>query len=75
MGLARAGVLMVKGNGVLHGVADQIVLEVVLVIPRNDLLVDRLGEISLVLLLSAQVFLLLRVGVLKGEDALVLDEL
>lgn len=66
---------MVKGNGVLHGVADQIVLEVVLVIPRNDLLVDRLGEISLVLLLSAQVFLLLRVGVLKGEDALVLDEL
>lgn len=33
MRLPRPGVLVVEGNGFLHGVADQVVLEVVLVIP------------------------------------------
>ena len=50
-------------------------LKVVLIVTRNHLLVYGLREVSLVFLFPPQFLFLARVGVLQGDDVLVLDEL
>lgn len=73
--LAGLGVLVVEEDGGVGLVADEVVLELVLVVPRDDLLVDGLRELGLVLLPALQALLQLVVTLLLAPDGLVLDEL
>lgn len=75
LALAHFGVLVVEDDRCIGLVADQIVLELILVVPRDDLLVDDLGELRLVLLPALQALLQIVVFALLAADGVVLDEL